>query len=232
MMSHDDTSATERLTATIGVALATSLVVAQTGLYLINIHALDRDAALFDLEEGGLVTWATSSATFAVGLVSVLSGLIDRSGRRRGVALAIGTAFISFDDTVVLHERLGFEITGALGISDSYMRVAWPILYAPLLAVVAVLLVQLARDARGPYRLVLAGLIGLAAAVALEMAGVVLDRAGYDQGSWQWTVKAVLEEGSELASWILIATGLSVRLISRAGAVARDSYASTSSLPA
>jgi hypothetical protein len=213
----DDSTASERLIFRLGLILAGSVVLVQTVLYLLHVHAFDRGVAVLDLEEGGLVTWATSSATFAVGVVALLLTFLDPEVGWRGPAIAIGTAFISFDDTVVLHERIGFEITGALGISDSYMRIVWPTLYAPLLVAVAVLVFQLARANPTAHRLVVMGLVGLGAAIVLEVVGVALDRAGLDQESWQWTLKAILEEGAELAAWILIACGVSVRLIAFAG---------------
>ena len=213
----DDSTANERLLVKVGVTLACLAVLVQTALYLIHIHAFDRSVAVLDLEEGGLVTWATSSATFSVGVVALLLTFLVSEARWRGPAVAVGTAFISFDDAVVLHERVGFEITGALAISDSYMRIVWPILYAPLLAAVAVLIWQLARGNSTARRLVFGGLLGLAVAIGLEIVGVALDRAGFNEESWPWTVKAVLEEGVELAGWILIATGVSVRLLACAG---------------
>lgn len=201
---------------TTGVLLACLAVVVQTALYLVHVYALDRSVAMFDLEEGGLVTWATSSATFSAGVVALLLSFVDSSQRLRGPAIGLGTVFISFDDAVFLHERIAFGITGALTIPDSYAQIIWPSLYFPLLIAVAVLLVQLARDTPSAHSLIVLGLLGLATAVVLEIAGIALDQAHVHPESWLWTVEIVVEEGLELAGWILITTGAAVRLITLA----------------
>ncbi|MDH4341338.1 MAG: hypothetical protein OEW47_13365 [Thermoleophilia bacterium] len=201
---------------TTGVAIASSAVALLSALYLVHVYALDRDTAMFDLEEGGLVTWASSSATFSTGVVALLLSFIDSSQKLRGPAVALGTAFLSFDDANFLHERIGFGITGALNISDSYVQIIWPTLYFPLLVVVAVLLLQLVQDTTMAQRLIFLGLLALVSGVAMEIAGIALDQAHVDAESWPWTVEIILEEGIELAGWILITTGAAVRLITLA----------------
>ena len=49
------------------------------------------------------------------------------------------------------------------------------------------------------------GLALLAAAVVLEVCSAALIRAGFDRGSVLYELEVVLEEGAELAGWILIA---------------------------
>ena len=112
----------------------------------------------------------------------------------------------------MLHERLGIAVTDALDLSDKYLRVASPAVYLPLLALVAALVFQLARTSTDPARRLLAmGLVALAAAVGLEIAGLALDLT--TTSAWLYTIQIALEEGAELAGWILLTTGLAVRLL-------------------
>lgn len=197
----------------IGVWLAVLAVSLQTVAYLVDVYALDRHVELFDLEEGELVTWTSSSATFAVALLALILGLIDPAQHVRGPVIAAGTAFISFDDAAQIHERIAVTITDAADLSDTFVQVVWPALYLPLIALVALLLVQLTREDRLARRLVLYGLGALATAVLLEVAGTALDSAGFDARSWPRRVEVTVEEGIELAGWILVATGLAVQVI-------------------
>jgi hypothetical protein len=87
--------------------------------------------------------------------------------------------------------------------------VLWPGLYLPLLAALAVALVAVARELpRDARRFVVAGLALLAAAVALEVLSAGVIRSGHDRGSLLYELETVLEEGAELAGWILIAGAL------------------------
>jgi hypothetical protein len=208
-----ETSA-ERRAVRLGIALAVGAAILVDVMFLVDIYAGDRTIDLFNLDEGGLVTWASSSATFGVAVIALLLSFIDPTQQWRGVALAAGTAYLSFDDAEVIHERLASDVTGALGIAESYDQVVWPIFYFPLLAAVALLLVQLGERTPASRRLILAGLGCLAVGVVLEVTGIGLDKLDYGPESWPRTLEAILEEGIELAGWILIATGAAVRVIS------------------
>jgi hypothetical protein len=203
---------TARRLAATGTFLACAAVTVQTFVYLVDIYAFDRSIALFDLDEGGLVTWASSCATFAVAMMAFLLGFVDPRQKVAGTAVAVAAAYLSFDDAVIIHEDVGFEVADALGLSSSYAQVIWPALYFPLVAIVMVLLLRLGRATPEAFRLIRAGLGLLVAAIVLNMAGIVLDFADVDKESSAWTIEIVLEEGLELAGWIVIATGLSIRL--------------------
>ena len=91
-----------------GVFLACLAVTVQTALYVADVYALDRRVQLFDIDnEGGVATWAASVATFSTGFVALLLIFVESSRKLRLLALAAAATFLSFDDTVVLHERLG-----------------------------------------------------------------------------------------------------------------------------
>jgi len=201
---------------TAGVLLAVLAVAAQTVLYLVDVYALDRRVGTLDLDrESGLSAWAATVATFSTGFVALLLSFVDTRRRARLLALAAAATFFSFDEAIVLHERAGLAATDALDLSDTYLRVAWPIVYLPLLAGVAFLLFDLARSSSGSARRLLAtGLVLLGGAVGLEIAGLALDLIPtLNETDWLYTFQIALEEGSELAGWILLTTGLCVRLL-------------------
>lgn len=183
-----------------------------TLLYLVDVYALDRSVSLFDFEEGALLTWASSCAAFAVAAFALLLSVVDPTRRARGFAIAAGTTFVSFDDAAYIHERLSYRIAGELELSSAYVQVIWPLLYLPLLLALAALLLDVARETSEAQRLVVLGLGLLGGAVALEGIGYVIVRT-VGEGSPVAVLEVVVEEGAELAGWILVATGTAVRLI-------------------
>lgn len=199
-----------------GVFLALLAVTVQTLLYLADVYALDRRVQSFDVDrEGGVATWAASVAIFSTGFVALLLSFVEPSRRLLLLVLGGATIFLSFDEYLMVHERLGLRVTEALDLSDKYLRVAWPAIYLPLLATVAALIFHLARTSIGPARSLLGiGLLTLAAAVGLEIAGLALDLIpSLPERGYLYTAQITLEEGAELAGWILLTTGLAVRLL-------------------
>lgn len=197
-----------------GVFLALVAVAAQTALYAADIYVFDRRFQMFDLDgEGGVPTWASTVAIFSTGLLALLLSFVESARRLRLLALAGAAAFLSFDEFLIVHERLGLAVTEALDLSDKYLRVAWPAIYLPLLAGVAALVFQLAWTSPNPARRLLAiGLVTLGSAVGLEIAGLALDLLP-NVPEWLYTVEIALEEGAELAGWILLTTGLALLLL-------------------
>ena len=152
---------------------------------------------------------------FSTGLVALLLSFVEPSRRLRLLVLGGAVIFLSFDEYLMVHERLGLEVTGALDLSDKYLRVAWPAIYLPLLATVAALVFQLAQKSRDPARrLLVVGLVTLAGAVGLEIAGLALDLiTRLPERGYLYTAQIALEEAAELAGWILLTTGLAVLLL-------------------
>jgi len=210
--SSDAASRYRRLAIT-GVLVALAAFLIQSVLYVTDVYAFDRSIVLFDLEEGGLVTWATSSAAFAVAFLALFLSAVDTQHRTALILLACTVGFISFDDAAFVHERVALRIAAELRLDVTYVQVIWPVLYLPLLVAVAVLLLQLADDTWLVHRLVVAGLLALATAVALEVVSVALDRAGFDADSWPRVLEITAEEGLELVGWILVATGAAIRML-------------------
>jgi hypothetical protein len=110
-----------------------------------------------------------------------------------------------------IHERLGDLADRAEGLAAwEPARLLWPVVFLPVLAGLFLGLWWLARDLPPPRagRHVRTGLVLLAVAVALEVASAALIRAGHDRGSGLYELEVLLEEGAELAGWILIAGAL------------------------
>ena len=199
-----------------GVSLTVAAVAVQTALYLADVYVLDRRVGTFDVDgEGGLSAWAASVTTFSTALLALLLALVQSARRVHLFVLAAAAAFLSFDEVVIVHERIGIKVTEALDLSNTYLRIAWPIVYLPLLATVAAILFQLARTSTDPVRSLLGiGLALLAAAVGLEIGGLALDLIPtLTETSWLYTMEIALEEGAELAGWILLTTGVAVLLL-------------------
>lgn len=192
--------------AAAGVYVTLTAVAAQTVLYVLNV-AFSADIRAIDVNaEYNLFTWLASVEIFAAALAC---GLLAVSGLgRKGFLLTLAglIAFLSLDEAVAIHERIGLRVVALLDISPVWDSVIWPVLYLPLLATVLILLVLESR--RGPRLtslLVLAGLGCLAAAVGAE---IVSFPYSTDQGGTPHAIEGAAEEALELGGWGLIATGL------------------------
>lgn len=135
--------------------------------------------------------------------------LLVASGFGRGrilLPLAGLVAFLSLDEAIAVHERVGIRAANLFDLSLVWGRVLWPAVYLPLLLAVLALLVAAARTApRDTFRLVVVGLGCLGAAVFLEIVSALLTIAA---GTVPQVLEIALEEGLELGGWGLIATGL------------------------
>jgi hypothetical protein len=192
----------------VGLIAATAAFVVQGTAHVANV-ALDRRYNLFDADSDyGLFAWASAAVTaVAAALAFVLASRL-----RRGDYLLLGIALtlLALDDLFAVHERIG-ELADTLGLSEriQLQRLVWIVVLLPLLAAAAVLLWRIAREA--PDRAGDAVRIGLALlvlAVAAEAVTPVLFNFDWGQNSVPYELEVVLEEGAELAGWILVVTGL------------------------
>ncbi|HSK17476.1 MAG TPA: hypothetical protein VK915_15075 [Gaiellaceae bacterium] len=194
------------------VALAVAGVLVQTAVNLVNLWAFDRRFEVLQADsDAGAFAWASIAATFAAALGALLLSLVWAERRRLLWLVAAGCAFLSFDDHMRIHERLGDLADRAEGLAAwEPARLLWPVVFFPLLAGLFLALWWLARDLPPPRagRYVRTGLALLAVAVALEVVSAGLIRAGHDRGSGLYELEVLLEEGAELAGWILIAGAL------------------------
>jgi hypothetical protein len=192
-----------------GVAISVAGVLAQTALHVTDIVVFDRGVNALDADEDfSAASWASIAATFGAAFAALLLGLVLR--HRFFVALAVLFAFLSFDDFMRIHERVG-EIGLRLGAESEWEigRVIWPLIFLPLFSAAAVLLWLAAEGFAGrASTLTRWGLVLLAGAVALEASSTALFQLGYGHRTWPYETEVVLEEGAELAGWIWIASAL------------------------
>lgn len=192
-----------------GVALSLAGFLAQTALHLADVVVFDRGVNSFDADEDyGFGSWASVAATFTAAVGALLLSIVRR--QRAFAALAALFTFLSFDDFIRLHERVG-EAGELVGIDPDLQlgRVIWPLLLLPLLVAGAALLWFASKQLGGlPSKLLRAGLALLALAVALEAASAGLFQLEYGHRTWPYEIEVILEEGAELVGWVWVATAL------------------------
>lgn len=197
-----------------GVALAA--VVLQSVGEVANF-ALDADIDALDAdEELNVFAWASSMSTFAAAFFLFVPAVVVPTLDRVRLLVAGALAFFSLDDALSFHERLAERSVQLLDSEVSLERVVWPVVYLPLLAFVFVILFGMAR--RHPNVIGTALLVGLAL-LALAVVGEVTSALYVeDEETWATTIEVAVEEGAELAGWILIAGALAARLYADARA--------------
>ena len=130
--------------------------------------------------------------------------------------LGVLLAYLSLDDQVEVHEQLGTWTENALGLPEAIGPRIWVLVYLPVLAAAALLLVWSASNAPArPGRYQMAGIMLLIAATLTEGAGVLtklLENHGFESPH---RLRAALEEGLELAGWIVLASGLAAASYAR-----------------
>jgi hypothetical protein len=203
------TEAVAEHVTTVGVALSIVGVLVQTALHITDIVVFDRGIDAFDADEDySAAAWASIAATFTAATGALLAGLV--LGRRFFFGLAGLFAFLSFDDFMRIHERVG-ELGTVVGIEKEVElgRVIWPLLLLPVLAAGAILLWLAAKQFEGRVAWLLrAGLILFGCAIVLEAGSSGLFQLGYGHRTWPYEIEVLLEEGTELVGWVWIATAL------------------------
>jgi hypothetical protein len=208
------TAALERRTLRVGVALALGLAALQSIAHLVNVVLFDLRIDMTNADsDTGAFAWASSVATSSAALLLCLLAIMRPTRTWLLVALAGAVAFMSLDDMAGLHERVS-DLGTALGPIDHFARIFWPLVFMPLLAATFVGLFGVAAGLRiAPGRTLRAGLALLVVAIALEMASPILFALGSDHGELAYELEVALEEGAELAGWILVSTGLAAALL-------------------
>lgn len=188
------------------VAVPVLLVSAQTLGYLLDRFVLEWRLGALDLDaEASWFGKLAAAAAVTAGCL-LLTGVGPRPLHGRSRAILGGLLVVlGLDDLLVIHERFGWRVAHALGRDDDTLRLAWPILYLPLLAVVALLLVRLSRGLPPVHARALRVALGLlAVAVAAELVSFLLKEAGFANGSFPDTIEVTIEEGAELAGWTVV----------------------------
>jgi uncharacterized membrane protein len=195
----------------VGVCLAVAGGLLILGGHVLNAIVLDdRFFELSARSEGNAFTWLSTSAAFGGALAAALHALLIERHRWRFAVMAVAFAHASLDDFIILHERLGQALyTDALGLSkelSSRLEIlsVMPLLAAGFLAAWSVSGVMSTRIGR----VLRAGLVTLAVAVALELVAgstrLLLD----GPLAWIDEIRIGTEEGTELAGWTVVATAL------------------------
>jgi hypothetical protein len=204
--------------ATVAVAIAATVV--QSLTTAVSLFALDGSAESLDATiEGGLWTWAAAGSALVAAAAAAAVATVDAgsSRARRMWLLAAVLAFFSLDDWLVLHEEVGEWFREELGAPE-YVGGLWVIAYPPLLFAACWGLWRTAAEALPLLRrLLLASLVLLAAAVIVEFLGVGTKAIEESTGNAvAHDLRAIVEEGAELAAWVLAAGALLGVLVAEA----------------
>jgi hypothetical protein len=207
-------------------ALASSLLLTQTLLYLVGKFVFGTRLLHADTATA-FATWAGTAAVGLAALLALALALFGWRARVMGPMAAI-FAFLALDEAIEVHERLARRLLEAVGAESVDAARVWPVLYAPLVAFGAVLLLRgLSRNApasgaeglsgqaldavgdagRRSRRLGWIGLGCLAAALLTEVVWSAV-RSDTAYGGTAHHVAIVIEEGFELGGWFLIGLAL------------------------
>lgn len=171
------------------------------------------DNAVSDInarKEGNLLTWLSTSAAFAAAFAAAVHALVTPTYRRRMAVICAVFAYCSLDDFTTIHERFGNAVlTDAMGLSKEISSRLELLSLGPLLGLGLIAVWSVSRAvAPGIGRRLRMGLLVLAGAFALELVAgstrLLLDGPLY----WIDELRIGLEEGTELAGWIVVATAL------------------------
>ncbi|MHB1345820.1 MAG: hypothetical protein ACYCX3_15930 [Thermoleophilia bacterium] len=196
------------------------------GVFHLSIYALNAD------RDWSLWGWAGVAAEAAAGVAAVQLAFLSTSRRVSLAILGVLVVFLSADDFLQLHERISG--LGDLVPIPHASRLVWPLVYGPLLLLVAVLLWRAA--AASPASLghcLRVGVIALGVAVGLEMGSPLLFALGSDHDRWLYELEVAVEEALEFGGWTMIAGGLAglVLCVASAAGGRRASRPTTSDLP-
>jgi hypothetical protein len=199
--------------AAIGGVLLVAADVAQRWILPERTWTLDIDGRF------NATTWFQSfvlggGALAAIGVATTL-----RTRDRRLLAwlfLAATLAFMSFDKSISFHERLGQSLEEWFELQDEAGRVLWQVIYAPLLASFAAVLIWLVREDRRDR---LYAILGIAAGASK----LVLEAAMYPVIEWGITsekgvlygIEVNLEESVQLIGFALFFALLARLFIAR-----------------
>lgn len=221
---RDPGAIAERLLGvTVGLSIAAAAAIVFGGI----ANHLLLDGAISDLSpelEGNLPSWIGVVASFAGALAAALHALILPDRRRSFFVLAATLGFISVDEGIRFHERVGETV----GLFENVETVILAPVYAVVFLIIWAYGGEVFKRARTLLRL---GLILLVAAVTADL-GSGLTSSLEEQGTvWPHVIRLSLEEGLEVSGWILISgtltTLLCVALVSPAGIRASGRHRAT-----
>lgn len=186
------------------------------GLVLLSVHffnsfVLDGAVTALDANQDGTpLVWASAVAIWTVSVAALVAATTRTGPPVQLVFLACTTAFFSLDDMVGVHERLAKMLVLQYGVMDPWDGALLPLVYFPLFAVTAVLILRMARSGTSAtFRDAVVGLCLLVTAVALQ----TFSAPWSADPSLVRTVLGGIEEAMTLAGWILIASATLVVML-------------------
>ncbi|HEY7707481.1 MAG TPA: hypothetical protein VH968_09965 [Gaiellaceae bacterium] len=195
---------------TVGIALAVAAAAWIFVSQFAYVFVFDGDAGPLNADaENNAFSWAGSVVTFTGAFVAFLLANVLQEQRGRFLVLAGTLALFSLDDTLQLHEDGGTRVANELGLGDSWVHGLWPALFFPLLVFAFLLLWRVAEGLSERAGLVLrVGLGLLVLGVAAEALASLWYSAGETAETFVGALQIAIEEGAELAGWVLIVAGL------------------------
>jgi len=186
---------------------------------LVGVLLLDRRVSDLDAErEGNALTWLASTAAGSAAVAALLLCFVPPARRALIIALAAGLAFLSLDEAAQIHERLAsLVVRELLGGSREAEGPVQPVMILPVMALVFLTVARLTARARRPLRTSLLGALGLlvSSVVVEQVAGPFTNRRQEEGVRWPDALRVGLEEGLEVAGWILLSAGLFAMLLTR-----------------
>jgi hypothetical protein len=189
----------------IGASVAAASIVVTFFVGLVEGTVLPYDR-LDPNSETSIFNWASAGATLIATFACVVHAIVSTRMRTVFGLLAALLLYASLDDSFTIHETIGTELSENISLAAKVGTPIWTVVYAPLLVAIAFLLWRVVRDGRpDARRLVAAGLLCFVAAIGFEVMG------GTPIGEPLAVV--VGEEAIELGGWELVATALTVLLV-------------------
>jgi hypothetical protein len=202
----------------LGWSIAVLAFAAQTAAYLTNELVLDRRFHQLDIGADGTVfAWANTLAIVSLAVLVALSAARRLNRVWRAAALVLGLGLLALDDATGAHDRLTDLRADSLpGRPEDAAVVALAVFVGLLAAVFVLLWAESGRISRGARWTMRAGLLTLAAAVAVRVGGAAFGRETV--GGTVGALGIAGEQGLDLVGWILLAAGYAAGFRDSAGA--------------
>lgn len=216
MVASPDSIADRLFGATAGLAIVAAGVVTLGGI--VNHFAFDDQ--ILDLDPGleiSVNNWITVVASFAAALAAALHAFLVPARRLWFVVLAAIFALLSLDDLAQIHERVADNLDGRLGLlPDIVADHIETVIFAPLFAAALLIGWALAGEISvRAGRFLRLGLMLLLAAVVVDLGSTVTMELEGEGTAWPQATRIAVEEGLEVAGWVLVSATLII-LVCRA----------------
>jgi hypothetical protein len=200
-----------------GLVFALVAVGVQTVAHLTNALFLDYESWNMDATaDGNALSWASSVATFTAALGAVLLGLLPTTRAWQLVVLGGVFAFFSLDDVIGLHETVAFVHFFGYDPPNTLTRALWPLIYLPLFAFAILKLWRLSAYVQHRIRRTILLALGLfVVAFVAEAIATLWWEEDDDSRFLVDDIEVSIEEGAELAAWILVSTAFAAILFER-----------------